>query len=111
MSDSASFLLVRHPRAMETLRVEVSSKCDTNSNLSRDDLRRLPYLQKVLKESMSSTSPVEQGQVLMVRHSLATLSACSRQYSDKHENNGTPDGWWSRSKVSGSYSRRQCCSL
>ncbi|KAB2102371.1 Cytochrome P450 [Alternaria gaisen] len=46
------FLLVRHPRVMDTLRAEVFSGCGTNSDLSRDDLRRLPYLQKVLKETL-----------------------------------------------------------
>jgi hypothetical protein len=39
---------------MEKLRAEIASTYEANSDLSRDDLRRLPYLQNVLKESMLS---------------------------------------------------------
>jgi len=46
------FLLVRHPHVMEKLRTEVSSECSSNPNLSRSDLKRLPYLQNVLKETL-----------------------------------------------------------
>jgi hypothetical protein len=37
---------------MEKLRAEIASTCEANSDLSRDDLKRMPYLQNVLKESM-----------------------------------------------------------
>jgi cytochrome P450 len=53
VSDYISFLLVRHPKVMEKLRDEIASTCDATSNLTRDDLRRMPYLQNVLKESTS----------------------------------------------------------
>ncbi|KAF2676571.1 cytochrome P450 alkane hydroxylase [Lentithecium fluviatile CBS 122367] len=46
------FLLVRHPRVIEKLRTEISSTCGGNSNLNRDDLRRMSYLQNVLKETL-----------------------------------------------------------
>jgi hypothetical protein len=108
MSDPDSFLLVRHPRVMDTLRAEVSSGCGTNSDLSRDDLRRLPYLQKVLKESMLSESSDEQCQILTIGYSFAALSVRSCQYKNNNENNGTSNGWWSRSEVSGSHFRREC---
>jgi cytochrome P450 len=55
--DSISFLLVRHPTVMEKLRTEITSTCDANTDLTRDDLRRLPYLQNVIKESMSHPKP------------------------------------------------------
>jgi len=55
-SHFSSFLLVRHPHVMEKLRTEVSSECSSNPNLSRSDLKRLPYLQNVLKESKLSQS-------------------------------------------------------
>jgi hypothetical protein len=51
-ADLASFLLVRHSNVMEKLRAEIASTCGTSSELTRDDLRRMPYLQNVLKESM-----------------------------------------------------------
>lgn len=44
-----SFLLVRHPEAMEKLRTEVSQLED--GPLNRTSLRNLHYLQNVLKES------------------------------------------------------------
>lgn len=37
---------------MEKLRQEVASTCGAGLSLSRDDLRKMTYLQKVLKESM-----------------------------------------------------------
>jgi hypothetical protein len=51
LSDLVSFLLVRHPKVMEKLRAEIASTCDANTDLNRDDLRRMPYLQNVIKES------------------------------------------------------------
>jgi hypothetical protein len=52
-SNSTRFLLVRHSNVMKKLRAEISLACDSKSNLTRDDLRRMPYLQNVLKESES----------------------------------------------------------
>jgi len=52
-SNMNSFLLVRHPNVMKKLREEILSTCGTDSELSRDSLRRLPYLQNVLKEGTS----------------------------------------------------------
>ncbi|PSN61242.1 cytochrome P450 alkane hydroxylase [Corynespora cassiicola Philippines] len=47
-----SFLLVRHPQVMEKLRAEIAATCDGNSMFSREDLRRMTYLQNVLKETL-----------------------------------------------------------
>ncbi|KAH8725091.1 cytochrome P450 alkane hydroxylase [Phaeosphaeriaceae sp. PMI808] len=46
------FLLVRHSRVMEKLRAEIVSTCGTSTELNRDDLKRMPYLQNVLKETL-----------------------------------------------------------
>jgi Cytochrome P450 len=46
-----SFLLLRHPEVLKTLRGEISLKCAGDGVLSRSDLRGMTYLQKVLKES------------------------------------------------------------
>lgn len=47
----SSFLLVRHPKVLDKLREEIKSSLGEKSDFNRDDLRRLPYLQNVLKES------------------------------------------------------------
>ncbi|PVH90348.1 cytochrome P450 alkane hydroxylase-like protein, partial [Periconia macrospinosa] len=46
------FLLVRHPRVMEKLRAEIVT-LNVDTELHRDNLRKLTYLQNVLKERMS----------------------------------------------------------
>ncbi|ORY14147.1 cytochrome P450 alkane hydroxylase [Clohesyomyces aquaticus] len=46
------FLLVRHPHVLEKLRAEINETCSGSTNLSRDDLRRMTYLQNVLKETL-----------------------------------------------------------
>jgi hypothetical protein len=58
-SNSTRFLLVRNPTVMKKLRAEISLACDSNSDLTRDDLRRMPYLQNVLKESESPRKYLE----------------------------------------------------
>lgn len=45
------FLLVRHPNVMKKLRSEING-IKSDSNLNRADLRNLPYLQNVLKETL-----------------------------------------------------------
>jgi len=52
-----SFLLLRHPRILTKLRAEIASTCTPNTILTRDILKRMPYLQNILKESPSPTSP------------------------------------------------------
>ncbi|KAL6713131.1 hypothetical protein ACLMJK_009252 [Lecanora helva] len=44
------FLLVRHPRVLEKLREEIDA--NHTANLTRTDLRRMGYLQNVLKETL-----------------------------------------------------------
>ncbi|EOA85965.1 uncharacterized protein SETTUDRAFT_39981 [Exserohilum turcica Et28A] len=46
------FLLIRHPKVMDKLRAEIASSCTTVSSLNRDNLRRMPYLNNVLKETL-----------------------------------------------------------
>ncbi|KAH7060976.1 cytochrome P450 alkane hydroxylase [Paraphoma chrysanthemicola] len=46
------FLLVRHVPVMERLRAEIALACVADSTLTRDTLRKLPYLQNVLKETL-----------------------------------------------------------
>jgi len=50
------FLLVRHPHVMEKLRTEIARTCAARSHPSRADLKKMPYLQNVLKESTSSSA-------------------------------------------------------
>jgi hypothetical protein len=101
---------MRHPKVMEKLRAEIASTCAANSDLSRDDIRRMQYLQNVLKESMFPKFAVNQLCVLTTVPSFATLSICSGQYSYNNEDHGTPHRWWSRSQVSSSYpERKRCC--
>jgi cytochrome P450 len=50
-----SFTLVRYPDVLEKLRVEISSACDGKVELTRNDLRGMPYLQNVIKESEWAT--------------------------------------------------------
>lgn len=45
------FLLARHPKALETLRKEVTAARGTSGRFNRLDLLNLTYLQNVLKES------------------------------------------------------------
>jgi hypothetical protein len=46
-----SFLLVRHPKAMEKLRAEIAQLDVKEGRAKRSDLRSMKYLQNVLKES------------------------------------------------------------
>jgi hypothetical protein len=46
-----SFLLVRYPRVLDKLRVEIKDACEGKEELNRNDLREMKYLQNVLKES------------------------------------------------------------
>ena len=39
---------------MEKLRAEIASTCGSNSDFSREDLKRMAYLQNILKESTNS---------------------------------------------------------
>ncbi|XP_014550459.1 hypothetical protein COCVIDRAFT_43025 [Bipolaris victoriae FI3] len=52
------FLLVRHPRVMEKLRAEIASSYTKDSSLNRDVLRRMPYLNNVLRETLRLYPPV-----------------------------------------------------
>jgi hypothetical protein len=49
--DPNSYLLVRHPRVMQKLRREVTSVFGNSPTPNRDKLRRMHYLQHILKES------------------------------------------------------------
>jgi hypothetical protein len=55
-----SFLLLRHPQVMQKLRREIAATCGSNADLTRDDLKRMSYLQNVLKESKSCTCLYQQ---------------------------------------------------
>ncbi|OAL44042.1 cytochrome P450 alkane hydroxylase, partial [Pyrenochaeta sp. DS3sAY3a] len=46
------FLLVRHAKVMAKLRHEIAEICTPDMVLDRDTLRKLPYLQNVLKETL-----------------------------------------------------------
>ncbi|KAH4212502.1 hypothetical protein HBI26_064000 [Parastagonospora nodorum] len=46
------FLLVRHTPVLEKLRTEIATTCGTSSELSRDDLKGMSYLQNVIKETL-----------------------------------------------------------
>jgi len=46
------FLLVRHPRVLEKLREEVNANCSDLASLTRTDLRKMGYLQNVLRETL-----------------------------------------------------------
>jgi cytochrome P450 len=46
------YLLVRHPEALEKLREEISTHCSDPASLTRTDLRKMSYLQNVLKETL-----------------------------------------------------------
>lgn len=48
----ASRLLVRHPTVLERLRNEIQSVAGNDSNLTREDLKKMTYLANILKESM-----------------------------------------------------------
>ncbi|KAI4264891.1 MAG: hypothetical protein L6R42_000005 [Xanthoria sp. 1 TBL-2021] len=52
------FLLVRHPKALAKLREEVSSTFNGSTNIIRSELRRMNYLQNVLKERLYPPVPV-----------------------------------------------------
>lgn len=49
-----SFLLVRHPKVMEKLKMEIQSTFAQRTDMRRSDLRSMTYLQNVLKESRSA---------------------------------------------------------
>jgi hypothetical protein len=53
---SISFLLVRHPKVFESLRLEITSICAGTARLQHSDLQSMSYLQNVLKESKSLSS-------------------------------------------------------
>jgi Cytochrome P450 len=46
-----SFLLVRHPRVTEKLRAEIDVEIEGKTEITRSNLKRMNYLQSVLKES------------------------------------------------------------
>ena len=46
------FLLVRHPEVMEKLRAEIRRDCSDPTQLTRTSLRKMSYLQNVLKETL-----------------------------------------------------------
>lgn len=49
-----SFLLVRHPKVLTKLRLEIAAQ--GSAELTRTDLRNMKYLQNILKESESASS-------------------------------------------------------
>lgn len=48
-----SFLLVRYPEVLNKLRTEIESVTGDKTDLQREDLKQMPYLANVLKESES----------------------------------------------------------
>ena len=46
-----SYLLPRHPRVLKRLRDEIRSVAGDNKDLKREDIKKMPYLAIVLKES------------------------------------------------------------
>jgi cytochrome P450 len=46
------FLLVRHPKVLEKLREGINRDCSDPASLTRTDLRKMGYLQNVLKETL-----------------------------------------------------------
>lgn len=48
---NCSFLLVRHPNVMDKLRSEIACIFDSRVEITRSDLRKMNYLQNVIKES------------------------------------------------------------
>ncbi|OAP57333.1 hypothetical protein AYL99_08071 [Fonsecaea erecta] len=46
------FLLVRHPNVMDKLRSEITATFDNTAEVTRSDLRKMKYLQNVLKETL-----------------------------------------------------------
>ena len=46
-----SHLLAQHQNVLETLNSEIRSTIGDRSDLTREDLKKMPYLDKVLKES------------------------------------------------------------
>ena len=52
-SNCSSRLLVRHPNVMNRLRKEIVSVMGNQEQPSRQQIRRMPYLARVVKESLS----------------------------------------------------------
>ena len=48
----SSYLLVRYPQVLSKLRKEIETVAENRTNLLREDLKRMPYLANVLKESV-----------------------------------------------------------
>ncbi|KEF62178.1 uncharacterized protein A1O9_00150 [Exophiala aquamarina CBS 119918] len=46
------FTLIRHPKVFDKLRAEIKTTCPDPSQLNRTDLRRMTYLQNVIKETL-----------------------------------------------------------
>jgi len=51
LTDTVSFLLVRHPAALERLREEISSVIGNDEETTRAHIQKLSYLKCVLNES------------------------------------------------------------
>jgi len=51
LTDAVSFLLVRHPAALERLRSEISSVIGDDKETTRAHIQKLSYLKCVLNES------------------------------------------------------------
>ena len=49
----SSFTLIRHPKVFDKLRSEINQACAGKTQLDRNDLRKMTYLQNVIKESES----------------------------------------------------------
>ncbi|PGH29033.1 hypothetical protein GX50_08220 [[Emmonsia] crescens] len=52
------YRLARHPNVLARLNAEIASTVGYNSNLTREDLKRMPYLANVLKEILRLYPPV-----------------------------------------------------
>ena len=91
------FLLVRHPKALQKLKEEITYSLGDKADITRTDLRKMGYLQNVLNESEPNIPSFETTDLTCYTFSSSTLSVGPRKFAHGNPRYRSPGWRWARS--------------